>query len=119
VFVYVRYFNLLSLLQVTKGMFGARKKFVEFVEAVDNDFTDDSMYYSQPSIFPHRSDKDVSFVHTPAHRCHFFRRHQWTPLLVILLFLVLKCFPSDAVLSLAVVVGAAVAARCKFVRSTE
>lgn len=48
--------------QVTKGMFGARKKFVEFVEVVDNDFTDESMYYNQPSMFPHRSDKDVSSV---------------------------------------------------------
>lgn len=43
-----------------KGMFGARKKFVEFVEVVDNDFPDESMYYNQPSMFPHRSDKDVS-----------------------------------------------------------
>lgn len=42
-------------------MFGARKKF-EFVEVVDNDFTDESMYYNQPSMFPHRSDKDVSPV---------------------------------------------------------
>lgn len=42
-------------------MFGARKKFVEFVEGVDNDFPDESMYYNQPSMFPHRSDKDVSF----------------------------------------------------------
>ncbi|XP_041652062.1 CCR4-NOT transcription complex subunit 2 isoform X1 [Cheilinus undulatus] len=40
-------------------MFGARKKFVEFVEVVDNDFTDESMYYNQPSMFPHRSDKDI------------------------------------------------------------
>lgn len=47
-------------LQVTKGMFGARKKFVEFVEVVDNDFSDEGMYYNQPSMFPHRSDKDVS-----------------------------------------------------------
>uniref|UniRef100_A0A3B4ZIX5 Uncharacterized protein n=1 Tax=Stegastes partitus TaxID=144197 RepID=A0A3B4ZIX5_9TELE len=46
-------------LQVTKGMFGTRKKFPEFVEVVDNDFTDESMYYNQPSMFPHRSDKDV------------------------------------------------------------
>lgn len=53
--------------QVTKGMFGARKKFVEFVEVVDNDFTDESMYYNQPSMFPHRSDKDVSFVPIFAH----------------------------------------------------
>ncbi|XP_031719409.1 CCR4-NOT transcription complex subunit 2 isoform X1 [Anarhichas minor] len=43
-------------------MFGARKKFVEFVEVVDNDFTDEGMYYSQPSMFPHRSDKDSSNV---------------------------------------------------------
>lgn len=43
-------------------MFGARKKFVEFVDVVDNDFTDESMYYNQPTMFPHRSDKDVSFV---------------------------------------------------------
>lgn len=54
--------------QVTKGMFGARKKF-EFVEVVDNDFNDESMYYSQPSMFPHRSDKDVSFVPIPARFC--------------------------------------------------
>lgn len=48
-------------------MFGARKKFVEFVEVVDNDFTDDSMYYNQPSMFPHRSDKDVSLLSISAH----------------------------------------------------
>lgn len=48
-------------------MFGARKKFVEFVE-VDNEFPDESMYYNQPSVFPHRSDKDVSSTasHVPA-----------------------------------------------------
>lgn len=51
--------------QVTKGMFGARKKFVEFVEVVDNDFTDEGMYYNQPSMFPHRSDKDVSVIFFP------------------------------------------------------
>lgn len=45
-------------------MFGARKKFAEFVEVVDNDFTDESMYYNQPSMFPHRTDKDVSVFHT-------------------------------------------------------
>lgn len=43
-------------------MFGSRKKIVECFEVVDNDFTDESMYYNQPSMFPHRSDKDVSFV---------------------------------------------------------
>lgn len=53
--------------QVTKGMFGTRKKFVEFVEVVDNDFADEGMYYNQPSMFPHRSDKDVSFTPTHAH----------------------------------------------------
>lgn len=46
-------------------MFGARKKFSEFPEIVDNDFSDDSMYYSQPSMFPHRSDKDVSSGSAP------------------------------------------------------
>lgn len=58
-------------LQVTKGMFGARKKFVEFVEVVDNDFTDESMFYNQPSMFPHRSDKDVSFLLIAAHFLSF------------------------------------------------
>lgn len=48
-------------------MFGARKKFVEFVEVVDNDFSDESMYYNQPSMFPHRSDKDVSLLPVSAH----------------------------------------------------
>lgn len=53
-------------------MFGARKKFVEFVEVVDNDFTDESMYYNQPSMFPHRSDKDVSVIPlTSAHQVMF------------------------------------------------
>lgn len=54
------HFNSYHFLQVTKGMFGARKKFPDFVEVIDNDFSDD-MYYNQPSMFPHRSDKDVSF----------------------------------------------------------
>uniref|UniRef100_A0A8C2WPH1 CCR4-NOT transcription complex subunit 2 n=1 Tax=Cyclopterus lumpus TaxID=8103 RepID=A0A8C2WPH1_CYCLU len=47
-------------------MFGARKKFVEFVEVVDNDFTDEGMYYSQPSMFPHRSDKDMLSSPSPS-----------------------------------------------------
>ncbi|XP_046890834.1 CCR4-NOT transcription complex subunit 2 isoform X3 [Hypomesus transpacificus] len=38
---------------------GTLKKFVEIVEVVDTDFPDESMYYSQPSMFPHRSDKDM------------------------------------------------------------
>uniref|UniRef100_A0A1A8HFA0 CCR4-NOT transcription complex subunit 2 n=1 Tax=Nothobranchius korthausae TaxID=1143690 RepID=A0A1A8HFA0_9TELE len=46
-------------------MFGARKKFPEFVEAVDNDFPDD-MYYSQGSMFPHRSDKDLLSSPSPS-----------------------------------------------------
>uniref|UniRef100_A0A8D3ACN3 CCR4-NOT transcription complex subunit 2 n=1 Tax=Scophthalmus maximus TaxID=52904 RepID=A0A8D3ACN3_SCOMX len=58
--------------QVTKGMFGARKKFVEFVEVVDNDFSDESMYYNQPSMFPHRSDKDVSCFLIPTPALHIF-----------------------------------------------
>uniref|UniRef100_A0A665USK4 CCR4-NOT transcription complex subunit 2 n=1 Tax=Echeneis naucrates TaxID=173247 RepID=A0A665USK4_ECHNA len=47
-------------------MFGARKKFVEFVEVGDNDFTDESMYYNQPSMFPHRSDKDMLSSPSPS-----------------------------------------------------
>lgn len=49
-----------------KGMFGARKKFAEFVEVVDNDFTDESMYYNQPSMFPHRTDKDMLSSPSPS-----------------------------------------------------
>uniref|UniRef100_A0A665URW7 CCR4-NOT transcription complex subunit 2 n=1 Tax=Echeneis naucrates TaxID=173247 RepID=A0A665URW7_ECHNA len=55
-----------TLPYVTKGMFGARKKFVEFVEVGDNDFTDESMYYNQPSMFPHRSDKDMLSSPSPS-----------------------------------------------------
>ncbi|KAJ7998015.1 hypothetical protein DPEC_G00218160 [Dallia pectoralis] len=43
---------------VTNGMFSATKK--KFVEGVDSDYPDESMYYSQASMFSHRSDKDVS-----------------------------------------------------------
>lgn len=93
-----------------KGMFGARKKFVEFVEVVDNDFPDESMYYNQPSMFPHRSDKDVSFFPlTPPVRSGKVG-HSHT---------VCKIFSSDAFLSLAVVVKSAVTAWCKFVCSTK
>ena len=54
-------------------MFGSRKKFVEFVEVVDNDFPDESMYYNQPSMFPHRTDKDVSLGIIAFHCCtHLF-----------------------------------------------
>ncbi|RXM27231.1 CCR4-NOT transcription complex subunit 2 [Acipenser ruthenus] len=43
-------------------MFGASRK--KFVEGVESDYHDDSMYYSQSSIFPpHRSEKDGHFAH--------------------------------------------------------
>lgn len=41
-------------------MFGASRK--KFVEGVDSDYHDENMYYSQSSMFPHRSEKDVSSV---------------------------------------------------------
>ncbi|KAM8861403.1 CCR4-NOT transcription complex subunit 2 isoform 2-T2 [Synchiropus picturatus] len=47
-------------------MFGSRKKFAEFVEVVDNDFSDESMYYNQPSMFQHRSDKDMLSSPSPS-----------------------------------------------------
>lgn len=94
-------------------MFGARKKFVEFVDVVDNDFTDESMYYNQPTMFPHRSDKDVSFV--LVHLSYLLRFFST----FIVLSSVLECFPPDAVLSLTIVIGSAVAARCEFIWSTK
>ncbi|KAF2974706.1 hypothetical protein EK904_001573, partial [Melospiza melodia maxima] len=42
---------------VTNSMFGASRK--KFVEGVDGDYHDENMYYSQSSMFPHRSEKDV------------------------------------------------------------
>lgn len=105
-----------SLLQVTKGMFGAtRKKFGEFVEVVDNDFSDENMYYNQPSMFPHRSDKDVSSV---SHR-HMYYNLSHSRVAVLSLNHSLCSFPSDALVSLAIVVWSAVAIWCKFVRSTK
>lgn len=41
-------------------MFGASRK--KFVEGVDGDYHDENMYYSQSSMFPHRSEKDVSWI---------------------------------------------------------
>uniref|UniRef100_A0A8C3S1Q3 CCR4-NOT transcription complex subunit 2 n=1 Tax=Chelydra serpentina TaxID=8475 RepID=A0A8C3S1Q3_CHESE len=38
-------------------MFGASRK--KFVEGVDSDYHDENMYYSQSSMFPHRSEKDM------------------------------------------------------------
>uniref|UniRef100_A0A9L0RN34 CCR4-NOT transcription complex subunit 2 n=1 Tax=Equus caballus TaxID=9796 RepID=A0A9L0RN34_HORSE len=43
--------------QVTNSMFGASRK--KFVEGVDSDYHDENMYYSQSSVFPHRSEKDI------------------------------------------------------------
>uniref|UniRef100_A0A8C3PZ14 CCR4-NOT transcription complex subunit 2 n=1 Tax=Chrysolophus pictus TaxID=9089 RepID=A0A8C3PZ14_CHRPC len=42
---------------VTNSMFGASRK--KFVEGVDGDYHDENMYYSQSSMFPHRSEKDM------------------------------------------------------------
>uniref|UniRef100_A0A8D0G9Z8 CCR4-NOT transcription complex subunit 2 n=1 Tax=Sphenodon punctatus TaxID=8508 RepID=A0A8D0G9Z8_SPHPU len=42
---------------VTNSMFGASRK--KFVEGVDSDYHDENMYYSQSSMFPHRSEKDM------------------------------------------------------------
>uniref|UniRef100_A0A2I3TEK1 CCR4-NOT transcription complex subunit 2 n=2 Tax=Pan TaxID=9596 RepID=A0A2I3TEK1_PANTR len=39
------------------SMFGASRK--KFVEGVDSDYHDENMYYSQSSMFPHRSEKDM------------------------------------------------------------
>ncbi|XP_065427231.1 CCR4-NOT transcription complex subunit 2 isoform X1 [Chrysemys picta bellii] len=39
-------------------MFGASRK--KFVEGVDSDYHDENMYYSQSSMFPHRSEKDFA-----------------------------------------------------------
>lgn len=46
--------------QVTYSMFGASRK--KFVEGVESDYHDENMYYSQSSMFPHRSEKDVRFA---------------------------------------------------------
>ncbi|XP_007503101.1 CCR4-NOT transcription complex subunit 2 isoform X3 [Monodelphis domestica] len=43
--------------KVTNSMFGASRK--KFVEGVDSDYHDENMYYSQSSMFPHRSEKDM------------------------------------------------------------
>lgn len=102
-------------LQVTKGMFGSRKKFVEFVEVVDNDFPDENMYYNQPSMFPHRSDKDVSFVPLSVHLLVLLEKETFSRWLTSCS----QCFSSDALLTLAIIIGSAVAAWGKFVRFTK
>uniref|UniRef100_A0AAZ3P035 Uncharacterized protein n=1 Tax=Oncorhynchus tshawytscha TaxID=74940 RepID=A0AAZ3P035_ONCTS len=50
-------FLLSSPLQVTNSMFSATRK--RFVEGVESDYPDDTVYYGQTSMFPHPSDKDV------------------------------------------------------------
>ncbi|KAB5542064.1 hypothetical protein PHYPO_G00087150 [Pangasianodon hypophthalmus] len=45
-------------------MFSASRK--KFMEGLDNDYPDDSMYYSQPSIFTHRSEKDMLASSSPS-----------------------------------------------------
>ncbi|KAK7807623.1 hypothetical protein U0070_006340, partial [Myodes glareolus] len=48
--------DIINLVVVTNSMFGASRK--KFVEGVDSDYHDENMYYSQSSMFPHRSEKD-------------------------------------------------------------
>ncbi|KAK3544941.1 hypothetical protein QTP86_029212, partial [Hemibagrus guttatus] len=50
--------------QVTKNMFSATRK--KFMEGLDNDYPDDSLYYGQPSIFTHRSEKDMLSSSSPS-----------------------------------------------------
>ncbi|KAG5273077.1 hypothetical protein AALO_G00147400 [Alosa alosa] len=49
---------------VTNGMFSATRK--KFGEGVDSDYPDDSMYYGQPSMFQHRSEKDMLASPSPS-----------------------------------------------------
>uniref|UniRef100_A0A3B3QL23 CCR4-NOT transcription complex subunit 2 n=1 Tax=Paramormyrops kingsleyae TaxID=1676925 RepID=A0A3B3QL23_9TELE len=44
-------------------MFSARKK---FLEGVESDFPEESMYYSSQSMFPHRSEKDMLASPSPS-----------------------------------------------------
>ncbi|KAF7702038.1 CCR4-NOT transcription complex subunit 2 isoform X2 [Silurus meridionalis] len=48
---------------VTNGMFSATRK--KFVEGGESDYPDD-IYYSQPSMFPHRSEKDMLASPSPS-----------------------------------------------------
>ncbi|MEE6480584.1 hypothetical protein FKM82_012612 [Ascaphus truei] len=45
-------------------MFGASRK--KFVEGVESDYHDENMYYSQSSMFPHRSEKDMLASPSPS-----------------------------------------------------
>ncbi|XP_073476153.1 CCR4-NOT transcription complex subunit 2 isoform X3 [Aquarana catesbeiana] len=49
---------------VTYSMFGASRK--KFVEGVESDYHDENMYYSQSSMFPHRSEKDMLASPSPS-----------------------------------------------------
>uniref|UniRef100_A0A3P8Y4X0 CCR4-NOT transcription complex subunit 2 n=1 Tax=Esox lucius TaxID=8010 RepID=A0A3P8Y4X0_ESOLU len=49
---------------VTNSMFSATRK--KFVEGVDSDYPDENMYYSQPSMFQHRSDKEMLASPSPS-----------------------------------------------------
>ncbi|KAI4878061.1 hypothetical protein NFI96_011661, partial [Prochilodus magdalenae] len=49
---------------VTNSMFSATRQ--KFVEEVESDYPDDSLYYSQASIFPHRSGKDMLASPSPS-----------------------------------------------------
>ncbi|XP_060745673.1 CCR4-NOT transcription complex subunit 2-like isoform X2 [Tachysurus vachellii] len=45
-------------------MFSATRK--KFMEGLDNEYPDDNLYYSQPSIFTHRSEKDMLSSSSPS-----------------------------------------------------
>ncbi|XP_066525348.1 CCR4-NOT transcription complex subunit 2-like isoform X3 [Hoplias malabaricus] len=46
------------------NMFSATRK--KFVDEVESDYPDESMYYSQASMFPHRSEKDMLTSPSPS-----------------------------------------------------
>ncbi|RXN19075.1 CCR4-NOT transcription complex subunit 2 isoform X2 [Labeo rohita] len=50
--------KLCVMFQVTNGMFGAQRKKYG-MEAVESEFSDESIYYNQQSMFPHRPEKDM------------------------------------------------------------
>uniref|UniRef100_A0A4W3JWR6 CCR4-NOT transcription complex subunit 2 n=1 Tax=Callorhinchus milii TaxID=7868 RepID=A0A4W3JWR6_CALMI len=45
-------------------MFGAARK--KFVEGVESDYHDESMYYTQSSMFPHRTEKEILTSPSPS-----------------------------------------------------
>ncbi|XP_016145801.1 CCR4-NOT transcription complex subunit 2-like [Sinocyclocheilus grahami] len=49
---------------VTNGMFSATRK--KFGEGVESDYPDESIYYGQTSMFPHRSEKDMLSSPSPS-----------------------------------------------------